>query len=125
VGGVGITPIMSMLRTFRDRADPRSLLLVYGNPTWDAVLFREELDLLPAALKLTVVHVLEQPPPDWRGEIGRLTPALLDRLLADQVWEHAEYFVCGPQPMMDVLEPYLRRRGVPLRRIFSERFQIV
>jgi predicted ferric reductase len=125
VAGVGITPIMSMLRTFHDRADPRELLLIYGNRHWNKVLFREELDCLRDSLNLRVVHVLSSPPDGWEGESGRITPDLLDRLLpAPGVHDH-EYFVCGPEPMMDGVEPYLLRRGVPIRDVYSERFKIV
>lgn len=125
VGGVGITPVMSMLRTFRDRRDPRPLQLFYANRDWERVLFREELQTLTQALNLQVVHVLENPPRGWTGERGRISPALLDRHLPDDRGERFDYFVCSPKAMMDLVESYLKRRGVPLRYIFSERFQIV
>jgi predicted ferric reductase len=125
VGGVGITPVMSMLRTFRDRRDPRPLWLIYANPDWERVLFREELEVLEPTLELKAVHVLENPPEGWTGERGRIGPALLDRHLPDDRGEGFDYFVCGPEPMMDSVVPHLRKRGVPLRSIFSERFQIV
>lgn len=36
-----------------------------------------------------------------------------------------EYFICGPEPMMDVVVTALLREGVPLRSLFSGRFNIV
>ena len=57
-GGVGIVPVMSMLRTLADRGDRRSLLLLYGNGRWERMLFREELDALAQRLNLRAVHVL-------------------------------------------------------------------
>ena len=49
-GGVGITPIMSMLRTLADRKDPRPHLLVYGARTPDEFTFHEEIqDCAPAS----------------------------------------------------------------------------
>ncbi len=125
VGGVGITPVISMLRSFRDRRDPRPLRLIYGNRDWENILFRDELAALQEELKLEVVHVLEAPPPSWSGETGRLTPAVLARYLPKPRVEAYDYFVCGPQGMMDAVEPFLRRQGVPLRQIYSERFAIV
>jgi predicted ferric reductase len=125
VGGIGITPVMSMLRTFRDRADRRPLLLVYGSPSWEEITFREAIEDLRAALDLRVVHVLERPPHGWEGETGRITPDLLDRHLPDDPGRALDYFVCGPEPMMDAVERGLIARGVPLRTIFSERFAIV
>lgn len=123
VGGVGITPVISMLRTLRDRRDPRQLHLIYGNRTWEAALFREELEALKGALDLAIVHVLESPPEGWTGATGRLTPEVIERHF-NQALPDADYFVIGPEPMMDAIEPYLRRRGVSVRRIFSERFAI-
>ncbi len=122
--GVGITPVMSMLRTMADRNDQRSVSLIYGNRSWEDVLFREDLEHLQQQLNLEVVHVLSQPDEDWTGEQGRITAELLERYLPP-VAERPEYFVCGPEPMMDSIEPYLRNRGVPLSDVFSERFKIV
>jgi predicted ferric reductase len=124
-GGVGITPVMSMLRTFRDDRDPRPLRLIYGNRAWDGVLFREELAALQAQLDLEVVHVLEEPPEGWDGEVGRVTPEVVARHLPLAPLGRFDYFVCGPERMMDAIEPFLKRRGVPLRQIYSERFAIV
>ena len=42
-GGIGITPMMSMLRTMADRGDRRRILLIYANRNWEDVTFREEL----------------------------------------------------------------------------------
>lgn len=124
VGGVGITPVMSMLRTFRDRGDRRPLRLVYCNPSAERTLFYDELEALREQLDLTLVHVVEQPPAGWTGEVGMVTPDLIDRHLPANLRDF-EYFVCGPEPMMDAVEPHLRHRGVPLTAIYSERFHIV
>nr|MBA2604918.1 ferric reductase-like transmembrane domain-containing protein [Acidobacteriota bacterium] len=45
-GGVGITPMMSFLRTMADRADPRPVLLIYADKTYDGLGFREEIEAL-------------------------------------------------------------------------------
>ena len=125
VGGVGITPVMSMLRTFRDRGDSRPLILIYGAPAWDDVLFQDEIGALEETLDLKLVHVLEKEPDEWKGETGLVTAELLDRHLPEDEVEGWEHFVCGPPPMMDVVEPHLHERGVPVSRVHSERFNIV
>ncbi len=124
VGGIGVTPAMSMLRAFRDKRDPRPLRLIYGNRSWDSTIFRDELAALREQLDLEVIHVLESPPPSWSGETGRLTPEVLARHLPAEI-EDYDYFICGPTPMMEVVEPFLRRGGIPLRQIYSERFDMV
>ena len=62
-GGVGITPMMSMIRTLADRGDKRPVILLYGSKDWESITFREELETLKARLNLTVVHVLADPRP--------------------------------------------------------------
>lgn len=123
-GGVGITPIMSMLRTARDRGATAPLWLVYGNPDWDAVLFRDELAALAEELPLTLIHVIETPPADWRGETGRIDGALLDRCLPARLATLPVY-LCGPDALANAVEPELAARGVPADRLYSERFDLV
>jgi len=67
-GGVGITPIMSMLRTLAQRGEKRPLTLIYANRDCEASTFREEIDRLQDSLALTVVHVLEKPAHRIDGE---------------------------------------------------------
>ena len=75
-GGIGITPMMSMLRSLADRQDKRPLVLIYANKNWEGVTFREEIRNLEEALNLKVIHVLETPPADWTGETGFVTAGI-------------------------------------------------
>jgi len=123
-GGVGITPCMSMLRTFADRGDPRDLHLLYANVSLGEVIFFEELERLRDRLRLTVTHVLEEPPEDWDGEEGLIDLELIERHTPD---DRADYdtFICGPEPMMNIAEAAMRELGAPQRRVHSERFNMV
>jgi predicted ferric reductase len=123
-GGIGISPILSMIRTLADRKDPRPLVLIYGYKTWEEGAFREELDALNAQLNLDVIHVIEKPPSDWDGETGYINVEILERHLPKER-SRWEYFICGPLPMMDAVERALQGLGVPLGRYHSERFNLV
>lgn len=123
-GGVGITPIMSMLRTLAARNDQRTLVLYYANKRWEDVIFRDEIETLGHELNLEVIHVLEQAPKDWQGEVGLLDKDVLERHMPEQE-AHFVYFICGPEPMMDIVESLLVKRDIPLPQIRSERFEIV
>jgi predicted ferric reductase len=123
-GGIGITPIMSILRTLADQGDRRPLYLVYANRTWDGVTFREELEYLRDRLDLEIVHVLSQPHAVWTGERGRVSGDLLARVLPVQARE-ASVFVCGPPAMVDAALAALDAFGVDSRRVHAERFASV
>jgi predicted ferric reductase len=125
VGGIGIAPALSMLRTARDLGERRPFVLVYGNVSHEEIAFRDELDALTNQLELKVVHVLSEPEPEWRGESGNITKEILDRHFASLADRDIQYFVCGPPPMMDLVERALLTRGVPQWRLLSERFDFV
>lgn len=123
-GGIGITPMMSMIRTLRDRGDRRAVLLVYGSGSIDTTVFGPELDDLAREMDLHAVHVLERPPAGWTGERGVVRAEILERHLTD-AYAAADVFVCGPESMMGVVEQALRAGGVASRRIRTEHFAIV
>lgn len=124
MGGIGITPAMSILRTMCDEGDLRPVILIYANPAWEEITFREKLDELAEQINLLIVHVLEEPPEDWTGETGYVDEELLAAHLPENR-EAYEYFICGPTPMMNSSEVALRELGISWKQIYSERFQIV
>jgi predicted ferric reductase len=123
-GGIGITPMMSVLRTMEDTGDSRPVTLVYGNGTWDTVVFGDELQDLATRLALRVVHVLLEPPPDWEGAVGFITPELLRAVRPDDMGG-LQCYVCGPPPMMAAVERHLIAEGVPPRQVHAEIFTFV
>jgi predicted ferric reductase len=123
-GGIGVTPIISMLRTCRERGCKQPMWLVDANDKQSEIIFRNEIESLAQRMSLQVVHVLVDPPPEWRGETGYVDEALLERVLPPDA-DDIDYFVCGPPPMMDSVEPALRARGVAADRLHSERFELV
>ena len=123
-GGVGITPMVSIIRTLADRGDTRPVILLYGSKDWESITFREELEALKARLDLTVVHVLVDPPTDWTGEQGFINAEVFKRHLPPPYAAH-EYFICGPDVMMDAIEKALSELDVPLSKYHSERYSFV
>jgi predicted ferric reductase len=123
-GGIGITPMMSMLVTACDRKDDRSFLLIYGSKTWDDVTFREELDDLKEKLDLTIVHVLRKPPEDWSGETGYVDKELLERYIPLHRGSR-QYFICAAPKMMDQVEAALHDLEVPITNVHMEHFNLV
>jgi predicted ferric reductase len=125
VGGIGVTPAMSMIRTLSDTRDRRPVILFYGIDSCDGVVFGDEIrEIAAGELDLRVVFVPENPPDDWSGPSGFIDEEVLEEHLSDDELAY-EFFICGPEPLMDTVETTLRGFGVPWRRIYTERFQIV
>jgi predicted ferric reductase len=123
-GGIGISPMRSILLTLRDREDVRPVILFYAAHDWSRVSFRDEIAALGHVLNLTVVYVFEGPGEAWTGERGYVTADVLRRHLPRQ-YTRFMYFICGPVPMMDALEETLVEIGVHAAAIQSERFDMV
>lgn len=120
VGGVGITPVRSMLRdaatTGRHFQDA---LLLYGNRVERCMPFAEELEGM-SSLGVRVVHCIERPSETWNGERGFIT--------ADVVRRHVDpddgrpFLVAGPPVMVSAIEIVLDELAVPNERRIVEHF---
>ena len=107
-----------------DRKDVRPVVLFYANGEWDGVAFRDELDGLKERLNLAVVHVLARPPAAWTGKAGYVTAEVLSRHLPPG-YQRFQFFIRGPDPMMDAVEAALVQLDVPPERVHTERFNMV
>ena len=122
-GGIGITPILSMLGHMAATGDDRPVTLIWGNRRQEDIVYRQDLDALAAGrMNLQIHHVLSEQE-GWAGPTGFVDAPLLGRLLtADQLGGHV--FLCGPPAMMASVRRALRRLGVPMPRIHTERFAL-
>jgi len=120
-GGIGITPVRSMLRSLADEGKDRRLTLFYANRDQDNIAFREELEELDGSLSgLEIVHVLGEAGPEWQGPKGRIDAALLhDRL---ETLSGLRFYLSGPPPMVEAMRDLLRLESVPLEAVVLERF---
>ena len=121
-GGVGVAPIMSILRQLRAEQDPRPITLIYGNRAAGQILFRSELEEMEQELQLKLHLVLSEPPPSWGGPVGSVDKAMLKQLLDTGGAADTLYIVCGPAPMIDSVEDALEGLGIAMHQIISEKF---
>ncbi|MCS7102154.1 MAG: ferric reductase-like transmembrane domain-containing protein [Burkholderiaceae bacterium] len=124
-GGIGIAPIVGLLRELAARGERRPLVLIYGNRAREQIVPLAQLLPLEALPQLRIHHVLAEPPPGWTGEVGAIDAPLLARLLPAEERAQWLYFVCGPAAMIDAVETALVRAGVPLQQIVAERLRYV
>jgi 3-phenylpropionate/trans-cinnamate dioxygenase ferredoxin reductase subunit len=125
-GGVGITPMMSMLRTAADRGDqrPYRMVTVAGSPA--DLLFREELGFLRGSLDLMVTEVLRRPADGWDGHTGDLGVSLMSLVLrtVDRP-DDLDYFICGPPGLVNDALDVLDALDVAPARVHTELFDFV
>ncbi|GAA0895219.1 ferredoxin reductase family protein [Pseudonocardia zijingensis] len=124
-GGVGITPMMSMLRTAAHRNDPRPYRLVVVASAPEDLLFRGELAELRQLIDLEVTEVLRRPVEGWSGHTGDINVDLLSAVLggAHNAAE-VDYFICGPPALVTDALGALDVLGAPLDRIHTEQFDL-
>lgn len=124
-GGIGITPLMSMLRHMRDTGTNKRVLLLYANRREEDIVFRSELQAMADAHRppLLLVHILSQGAQDWTGERGHVNLDVI-RKYCESPLKDKIFYICGPPPMMDQIIPALIRDGVPSSQVRSERFDL-
>lgn len=139
--GSGITPLMSIIKTTLEVEPQSSVYLLYGNRDEESIIFKDELDALAQKYngQFRVVHTLSQPKREkpkgfgglfkkgsisWEGQTGRIDAKKVMRFLAENEsqYKDTEYFLCGPNEMMDIIEKTLADSGTNTDNIHSERF---
>jgi predicted ferric reductase len=120
--GIGITPLMSMLRYLRDRRDPRRVLLVYANRSATDIVFWGELQAMESSgfPALKTILIVSRPPGDWVGRTGRLDTVSLKSLCGG--FAGKAFFICCPPPMASELIRGLKNAGVGPQRIHADYF---
>ena len=121
-GGVGIAPIMGLLRDLVAWQDTRPVRLAYaaGNPANFACL--ADIEAARAVLDLQVALVSEEGAEGWPGLVGRLDHDRLRELLAGLDPARAVAFICGPGPMVTAVSDKLVDLGLPMENVVYERF---
>jgi cytochrome-b5 reductase len=112
-GGTGITPMISIIRWILNKKLDVELFLIFANKTESDIMFRQEWEQdIRHFPNFHCHHVLEQPPPEWAGSTGRITPEILRQHLPAPS-SNTCLFLCGPPQMVDSLETMLKELGYP------------
>ncbi len=122
-GGIGIAPILSILRTLADQKDQRPLFLFYGSYDEENIICYDDLEKLKKVLNLSVVHVLEKPKGKIPCESGYISQAILKRYLPAEK-KDLYFFQCGPLPMITAMAPHLKNLGISKKHIHSEEYEM-
>lgn len=120
-GGIGITPLMSMLRHAVAAEPGRSVTLLYSVRCAEEMAFGDELRSVAKRHPQARVAVTCTRGAPAGGLSGRIDGALLRRFVADPA--HALYCVCGPLTMIAEMKAVLSSLAVPDAQVRSEAFE--
>ncbi len=114
-GGVGVTPLMSIWREHAASQATSTMQLFYSVRTLEDVCFKDEL----VQHENVVLTLVDEQPEDWTGNVGVVTPAMLQPLIAPG----QTTYVCGPTGYVEAVARILTDElGVPPETIKTERF---
>jgi len=120
-GGIGITPLRSMIKCCTDRGLPTDISLFYSNRLEDDIPFKDEFEALRAKnQKFTIINTLTRPGPSWKGRVGRIDANMIKELLPNYAdWT---FYSSGPQRMVDSMLLLLRELCIPEKQARKEYF---
>lgn len=111
-GGIGITPIYSMMESMASRN--KDMILLYGNRTPDETVFLKELSHFAKVIPVySHASITDQ-------ESGYIDREKIERLVPDVMTR--DIYICGPKPMMKGVIKILQELGVPRKHLHYERF---
>ena len=124
-GGIGITPFLSMLTSLAEQSSTRPTFLFYGVRNRSEHAMYDELQALRRDLgTLHVTTYYSAPTPRCRFGVdfdvaGHVTADVVLRTIGGR---NADFYVCGPRPMMETLPLELKSGGVSETDIKTETF---
>jgi glycine betaine catabolism B len=114
VGGMGITPVRSMVKWLLDKGEKRPIHVVYAARQPHELLFG---DLL-TQYGLTPSYLLSAPHPDWQGEV--------DKLDSERILRHYTpgglIYISGPELMTERLVYELKESGIAAAKLVTDYF---
>jgi ring-1,2-phenylacetyl-CoA epoxidase subunit PaaE len=125
-GGSGITPIMSIIKTVMEEEPNSAFDLIYANRDESSIIFNEQFNTLKSKYngRLTIHHILEQGNESNEDFSGYLSEDKIKKY-AGSIFNKeavAEFFLCGPAPMLDIVKDGLGKINVPEAKIKLELF---
>lgn len=124
-GGIGITPVYSMLKTLVDMNSDREIWFFYGVRNSKEMIYVEQLKEIAKTQPNVRMNICFSGPLDEDKEgddyqhAERVTVDLFKRVLPSNNYE---FYICGPPPMMQTLVPDLYDWGVPEKKVNFEAF---
>ena len=120
-GGTGLAPMLSMFGAMiQTGATGQPVHLLYGANTPDELFGIDRLESYQAAgIGLILETAVVTPDESWSGTGGHVTGLLRPEIINDG---NCDVYLCGPPPMIEAAESWLRDNGVDGDQIHAEKF---
>jgi len=122
-GGIGLTPLISMLNSIVAARSPRETWLLYGVRSDRDYIMRTHLEAIASAHQNIHLHIFySRPSREMEGpgvHSGRIDLGAMRRLLSSNGYD---FYVCGPPSMLASVTRDLEAWGVPADRVHTEAF---
>ncbi len=122
-GGVGVTPLMSVVRYLTDRAWPGDIYFLFACKTEKDIIFHDEIEFLVRRHSNFHVRMVLEEPSAVSGQsysTGRISKEILAECIPD-IMSHLIH-ICGPPQMMESVKQIMAELGVPDEHIHTEIF---
>ena len=122
-GGIGITPIRSILKYVVDKNLGIDMDLLYANRSIEDIVFKEDFDAMQKVYpKLRVAHVLCEAAPGFKCRVGLINAQMIKNEIPD--FKERRFYLCGPPAMVEAMQKILiKELGIGAEAIITENFQ--
>ncbi len=126
VGGIGITPALSMIQHMADTGENRKVLLIWGIRRKADIIMKNKLVEFKKILPDFEVVPVVSDETDYEGEKGFISLEMLERLFYDNQIKlyKAGCYLCGPDIFMSIAKKALMTLGANQALVHDERFSL-
>jgi ferredoxin-NADP reductase/Na+-transporting NADH:ubiquinone oxidoreductase subunit NqrB len=122
-GGIGITPFRSMIKYLLDTHQRRPIMLFYTNRSVDDIVYGDVLRRAERELGIKTIYMVTDTsnlPARWEGQIGYVTPQLIQATIADYM--DCVFYISGRTEMVEAYRAMLSRMHIKSSQIKTDLF---
>ncbi len=121
-GGIGITPVRSIILDQLGKGNTIPMSLVYSSKTLDDFAYLGEFEHLAHEKKLTFYPTITREAPEgWKYETGRISPAMI-KIACQEDYANSLFYLVGHNEFVEQLSFELETLGVAKENIIFENF---
>jgi len=125
--GSGVTPMLSIAESVLSEEPDSQVTLLFANKTTQSMMFKERMSFLKNRYmhRFSIINVFSKEEQEAQVLHGRISAEKIQALAKSRLLDLQsidECFLCGPQAMIQSVEPTLLEAGIPPENIHYELF---